>query len=77
MKNTINSENEVVEIVSTIIPDFKKMIDEAVTSNVNQVIIHQDAFAADYDMDELVLLGSAVKYAGLNGVNLTFTGKNS
>jgi hypothetical protein len=31
------------------------------------VIIHQDAFAADYQDDEYVLLGKAIKFAGLHG----------
>jgi hypothetical protein len=31
------------------------------------VLLHQDAFAADYQEDEYALLGMAVKYAGLRG----------
>lgn len=38
--------------------------------------IHQDAFAANYDPDELMLLGMAVKYAGMFGVTLVITGQN-
>jgi hypothetical protein len=38
--------------------------------------MHQDAFAAGYDEDEYMLLGMAVKYAGLHGVEVTFIGKN-
>jgi hypothetical protein len=28
------------------------------------VLLHQDAFAADYQEDEYMLLGMAIKYAG-------------
>jgi hypothetical protein len=31
------------------------------------VVLHQDAFAADYQEDEYTLLGMAIKYAGLRG----------
>ena len=31
------------------------------------VLLHQDAFAADYQEDEYTLLGLAIKYAGLRG----------
>jgi len=40
------------------------------------LVLHQDAFAADYDEEEYVLLGMAVKYAGLHGVALNIIGKN-
>jgi len=40
------------------------------------MLLHQDAFAAGYDDDEYMLLGMAIKYAGLYGVPLNFTGKN-
>ena len=39
--------------------------------------LHQDAFASGYDDDdEYTLLGMAVKYAGLHGIDVNFTGKN-
>ncbi|MBC8871271.1 MAG: hypothetical protein H8E44_17735 [Planctomycetes bacterium] len=40
------------------------------------MLLHQDAFAAGYDDDEYLLLGMAIKYAGLHGVPLNFIGKN-
>jgi hypothetical protein len=40
------------------------------------MVIHQDAFAAGYDVDEYALLGMAIKYAGLLGVGVSVTGKN-
>jgi enoyl-[acyl-carrier-protein] reductase (NADH) len=54
--------------------DFKEMIDK----NVNKldVVIHQDAFAANYQYDEYVLLGKAIKYAGSKGIAVTVMGVN-
>jgi len=40
------------------------------------LILHQDAFAAGYDDDEYMLLGMAIKYAGLRGVTVQVVGKN-
>ena len=40
------------------------------------LVLHQDAFAAEYDDEEYLLLGMAVKYAGLHGVRLNIIGKN-
>jgi hypothetical protein len=40
------------------------------------MLAHQASFAAGYDDDEYTLLGMAVKYAGLYGVRVMFTGKN-
>jgi hypothetical protein len=36
-------------------------------SDVSVVLIHQDAYAADCQMNEYALLGMAIKYAGLFG----------
>ena len=40
------------------------------------IVLSQDAFAADYQEEELRLLGMAVKFAGLNGKNVCITGHN-
>jgi len=40
------------------------------------VLLHQDAFAADYQEDEYKLLGMAIKYAGLRGKEVRVIGKN-
>jgi hypothetical protein len=41
------------------------------------LVMHQDAFAADYQDSELYLLGAAIKYAGGQGVAVNIVGKNS
>src|ERR1700690_3975393 len=43
------------------LPDFAK----ACADETELVLLHQDAFAADYQQDEFTLLGMAIKYAGL------------
>jgi hypothetical protein len=40
------------------------------------VLLHQDAFAADYQEDEYTLLGTSIKYAGLRGKKVRVIGKN-
>jgi hypothetical protein len=40
------------------------------------LFLHQDAFAADLDVDEYTLLGMAIKYAGLYGVEVHIVGTN-
>jgi hypothetical protein len=40
------------------------------------VLIHEDAFAADYQEGEYALPGMAIKYAGLRGKEVRVIGKN-
>jgi hypothetical protein len=61
------------------LPQFEALIKKAVAKakvEAPVAILHQDAFAAGYDDDEYTLLGMAVKYAGLRGVNVQIIGKN-
>ena len=43
------------------LPDFARTCNDS----VDMVLLHQDAFAADYQESEFLLLGKAIKYAGL------------
>ncbi len=45
------------------LPEFAQMCNSA----AEVVILHQGAFAADYQESEFCLLGRAIKYAGLMG----------
>jgi hypothetical protein len=58
--------------VERLLPDFVNSCRD--TAEV--VIIHQDAFAADYQDHEYVLLGKAIKFAGLHGKEVRIVGKN-
>ena len=40
------------------------------------IALHQDAFAADYQYEELVLLGAAIKYLGMKGIEVHIMGTN-
>jgi hypothetical protein len=55
------------------LPEFARMC----ADSVEEVIFHQDAFAADYQEQEFCLLGRAIKYAGLLGKNVHIVGRNS
>jgi DNA-directed RNA polymerase alpha subunit len=61
--------------IESVLPDFANAIKAAAKEEPKKLlIIHQDAFSADYD--EYELLGMAVKYAGLYGVSITIQGLN-
>jgi hypothetical protein len=54
------------------LPDFAQMC----ADDAELVLLHQDAFATDYQEDEYTLLGMAIKYAGLRGKEVRVIGKN-
>lgn len=61
-----------VRAVEESLPTFVKACGE----EAENIVLHQDAFAADYQLEEFLLLGMAVKYAGIKGKTLTIVGKN-
>ena len=58
--------------IRRLLPDFVK----SCVNNEDVIILHQDSFAADYQQDEYVLLGMAIKFAGLHGKEIRIIGKN-
>jgi hypothetical protein len=44
------------------------------TKDAEAIVMHQDAFAADFQLSELFLLGAAIKYAGVHGKELRIIG---
>jgi hypothetical protein len=55
-------EDALVAAVRERLPDVAKLC------QVNdELVFHHDAFAADYQEEDLKLLGMAIKFAGLNG----------
>ena len=56
-------EADLIAAVRKDLPEFAK----ACAEDVDAVMLHQDAFAADYQADEYILLGMPIKYAGLRG----------
>ena len=79
---TPGEEGERIEVlratVRKYLPDFARGITEIAAKGEQDpmMVLHQDAFAAGFDDDEYTLLGMAVKYAGLHGVNVTVIGTN-
>jgi len=68
----IQRESSLIATIRRKLPEFAKVCaDEA-----EWVLLHQDAFAADYQEDEYTLLGMAIKYAGLRGKEVRVIGRN-
>ena len=65
-------ESSLIAAIRTKLPEFAK----ACADEAELVLLHQDAFAADYQEDEYMLLGMAIKYAGLRGKEVRVIGKN-
>ena len=65
-------ESSLIATIRKQLPDFARMC----ASDVETVMLHQDAFAADYQEDEYTLLGMAIKYAGLRGKEVRVIGRN-
>jgi hypothetical protein len=64
-------EANLIATIRTKLPDFAKMC----ADETELVLLHQDAFAADYQEDEYRLLGMAIKYAGLRGKEVRVDGQ--
>ena len=65
-------ESNLIATIRKNLPEFAK----ACADDPELVLLHQDAFAADYQEDEYTLLGMAIKYAGLRGKEVRVIGKN-
>ena len=65
-------ESNLVASIRKKLPEFTK----ACADDTEAVLLHQDAFAADYQEDEYLLLGMAIKYAGLRGKEVRVIGRN-
>ena len=65
-------ESSLIATIRRSLPEFAK----ACADDTELVLLHQDAFAADYREDEYALLGMAIKYAGLRGKEVRVIGKN-
>ncbi len=65
-------ESGLIATIRKKLPEFAK----ACADDSELVLLHQDAFAGDYQEDEYVLLGMAIKYAGLRGKEVRVIGKN-
>jgi hypothetical protein len=64
---------EIAKKEANLIPEFAEMCRRP---SAPVVIVHQDAFAADYQNDEYRLLGMAIKFAGICGKEVRVIGMN-
>jgi hypothetical protein len=72
-------EEELMEKEAALVAEVERLLPDFVNScrdKAEVVIIHQDAFAADYQDHEYALLGKAIKFAGLHGKEIRIIGKN-
>ena len=72
-------EAELMEKEAVLAAEVERLLPDFVNSCRDKddvVIIHQDAFAADYQDHEYALLGKAIKFAGLHGKEVRIIGKN-
>ena len=65
-------EANLIATIRAKLPEFARMC----ADDAGLVLLHQDAFAADYEEDEHALLGTAIKYAGLRGKEVRVIGNN-
>jgi hypothetical protein len=68
----LQRESSLIDTIRKKLPEFAK----ACAADAELVLLHQDAFAADYQEDEYALLGMAIKYAGLRGKEVRVIGRN-
>jgi hypothetical protein len=68
----LQRESNLIATIRKKLPEFAK----ACADDTELVLLHQDAFAADYQEDEYALLGMAIKYAGLRGKDVRVIGTN-
>jgi len=62
-----------IAAIEKMLPDFAKACR---APEPQAVIMHQDAFAADYQEEEYRLIGMAIKFAGLCGKEISIHGTN-
>lgn len=58
--------------IESLLPEFAHTCRES----ADVVVLHQDAFAADYQDHEYMLFGKALKFAGLHGKEVRVIGRN-
>jgi len=66
-------EANLIAAIEKMLPDFARACR---APDLPIVIMHQDAFAADYQEEEYRLLGMAIKFAGICGKEVHIIGRN-
>jgi hypothetical protein len=68
-----SKEANLIAAVEKMLPDFARACR---ASDTPVVIMHQDAFAADYQEEKYRLIGMAIKFAGICGKEVRIHGRN-
>ncbi len=71
-KSLMERQTVLVAEIESLLPDFAR----SCRDSTDVVIIHQDSFAADYQDDEYILFGKAMKFAGIYGKEIRVIGTN-
>jgi hypothetical protein len=71
-KELAEKETALIAEIESLLPEFAHTCRES----ADVVVLHQDAFAADYQDHEYMLFGKAIKFAGLHGKEVRVIGKN-
>lgn len=66
-------ESDLIAVIEAKLPEFARACHE---HDIPTIILHQDAFAADYQEEEYRLLGMAIKFAGVYGRDVLINGTN-
>lgn len=66
-------EANLIAVIESKLPEFAKTCRE---DDIPTIILHQDAFAADFQEEEYRLLGMAIKFAGVYGREVLVSGTN-
>jgi hypothetical protein len=66
-------EAELIKEITEALPEF---VEACKKPKADFVLLHQDAFAADFQDEEYLLLGKVIKFAGIVGKEVRITGKN-
>lgn len=66
-------ESDLIVAIEKMLPDFARACH---AEDISVVVLHQDAFAADYQEEEYRLMGMAIKFAGVYGKEVSIHGRN-
>jgi len=69
----VRREADLIATIDKKLPDFVRACR---ADDIPIVVMHQDAFAADYQEDEYRLIGMAIKFAGICGKEIRIHGRN-
>jgi hypothetical protein len=68
----VEKETALTAEIENLLPEFARTCRDS----ADVVVLHQDAFAVDYQEHQYTLFGKALKFAGLHGKEVRVIGKN-